>query len=189
MTAAVGAIGQTEYKQGTLTVNLTDTRGLKMPPGTLSIKSSEGKVVFAAAAEGQAIAHLPYDRYTVEFESAWSSMVRREVVIDKPDCFLELASTFVPEGGNMPGSISIKIDQTRSCTADGFLWAKLVAVYSQDAMERRISPGGYALFEPVEAGSYVVIVVDGAKIRATLPLVTTREITTATLTLSACEPK
>jgi hypothetical protein len=189
MSAAVSVCGQSENQQGVLTINLTDTRGLQVSRGSLSIKSSQGKVVYATAAEGQAIVHLPYGRYSVEFKNEWSPPARRDVVIDKPECFLELASTFVPEGGNKPGSISIKVDPATSCTADGSLWTKLVGVYSQDVLERRIGPGGYALFEPVEGGSYVVIVVDGSKVRAALPVATTRQITTATIALSGCESK
>jgi hypothetical protein len=189
MTAPVIAFGQAEHEQGALTINLTDRSGLKVSRGSLSIKSSEGRIVYTAAAEGQVVVHLPHGRYTVEFENEWSPVVRRDVVIDKQDCFVELASTFVPEGGNQAGSISIKVDPSTSCTVNGSLWAKLVGVYSQDAMERRISPVGYALFEPVEGGSYVVIVIDGSKVRATVPIITTRPITTATLTLSPCESK
>jgi hypothetical protein len=111
-------------------------------------------------------------------------------VIDKPESFIELASAFVPEGGNPPASISIKVDPATSCTADGSLWAKLVGVYSLDEMERRIVvPGGYALFEPVAAGSYVLIVVDGLRVRAALPIETTRPLVTATVKLSTCDSK
>jgi hypothetical protein len=189
--ATTTAFTQTaEPEKGTLTVNLTDTRGLKVSPGNLSIKSTQGKVVYSATADGQVIVHLAYGRYSVEFENAWSPRVSRDVVIDKPDSFVELASTFVPEGGNLPASISIKVDPATSCTADGSLWAKLVGVYSRDEMERRIVvPGGYALFEPVAGGSYVLIVVDGPKVRATLPIETTRQLASATIRLSGCDSK
>ena len=183
-------LGQTGDEQGALTINLTDTNGLKVSPGSLAIKSSQGKVVFSTTTEGPVLVHLPYGRYSVQFDNAWSPRVSRDVVIDKPDSFVELASTFVPEGGNPPISISIKVDPAVSCTTDGSLWAKLVGVYSQDEMERRVVvPGGYALFEPLKSGSYVLIIVDGAKVRAALPIETTRLLTRVTASLSACQAK
>jgi hypothetical protein len=183
------ALGQTGDEQGALTINFTSTNGLKMPRGRLSIKSNQGKVVYEAPAEGQAIVHLPYGRYSVAFEADWFEPVRRVVVVDKPDNFVQLGAVFdAPETGPLHVSISVKVEPATSCTADGSLWAKLVGVYSQEEMERRVVvPGGYALFEPVVSGSYVLIVVDGAKVRATLPIETTRLLTTATVSLSACQ--
>jgi hypothetical protein len=190
LSATVSAPAQTTGpEEGTLRINLTDTSGLKVSSGSLSIKSGEGKVVYSATADGPVV-QLPYGRYSVEFENPWSPRVSRDVVIDKPESFIELASTFVPEGGNTPVSISIKVDPAGSCTGEGSLWAKLVGVYSLDEMERRVVvPGGYALFEPVAAGSYVLIVVDGSKVRATLPIETTRPLVTAAVRLSACDSK
>ncbi len=184
------ASAQTANEQGALTINLTDTRGLKVASGTLTIKSKQGKVIYSATTEGPALVQLPYGRYSVEFENAWSPHVSREVVIDKPESFIELASTFVPEGGNPLVSISIKVDPVTSCTADGSLWAKLVGVYSLDEMEQRVTvPGGYALFEPVRGGSYVLMIVDGTKLRAILPVETTRQLMAVTARLSPCGAK
>lgn len=177
-------------ERGALTISLNDTSGLKVAPGSLTIKSGQGTVVYSATTEGPVVVHLPYGRYSVEFENAWSPLVSRQVVIDKPDSFVELAPTFVPEGGGLRVSISIKVDPATSCTAGGMLWAKLVGVHSQEEMERRIVlPGGYALFEPLGIGSYVLIVVDGSKVRATVPIETTGKLTTAAVKLSGCDSK
>jgi hypothetical protein len=184
---AVALAQTTGPEQGALTINLNDTSGLRVAPGTLSIKSGQGVTIYSKMTEGPVFLHLPYGRYSVQFENQWSARVSREIVIDKADSFVELASTFVPEGGTLPISISIKVDPAASCTPNGLLWAKLVGVHSRDELERRIVlPGGYALFEPVTIGSYVLIVVDGSKVRATLPIETTRQLTTATVKLSAC---
>jgi hypothetical protein len=175
--------------QGTLTINLTDTRGLKLPRGKLSIKSNEGSIVYAAEVGGQAVIRLPYGRYTITFEADWFRPARRDVVVDGPECFVELAATFVPEGGSAPGSISIKVDPATSCASEGSLWAKLIGVYSQEVAERHVGSAGFALFEPVESGTYVVIVVDGQKIRAAFPVAMTIPNTVATIVLSPCGPK
>src|SRR5690242_17014175 len=83
--------------QGTLTISLNDTSGLKVAPGSLSIKSSQGAVVYSAMTDGPTVVHIPYGRYSVEFENTWSPRVSRQIVIDRPDSFVELAPTFVPE--------------------------------------------------------------------------------------------
>lgn len=182
------ASGQDAAKdQSTLTINLTDSRGLKLPQGALSIRSSNGRTVYAAEAKDQAVVRLPYGRYSITFEANWYRPAHRDVVIDKPECFVELAAIFVPEEGNTPSSISIQVDPATSCTSGGSLWAKLVSVYSPDTMERRIGVAGFALFEPVEAGVYAVIVVDGSKVRNVSPVVTVSQVTKTTLKLSPCE--
>lgn len=190
--AAAIFFGQSDSNQGTLTIDLSSSRGLKLPRGRVSIRSSQGSSVFTAAAEGQVVVHLPYGRYTVEFDTNWFEPARRDVVIDKPDSFMELAARFVPEGGRAPGSISVRIEPATSCSAEGFLWAKLVGVHTQDAMERRITLGGsagYALFEPVDDGTYILMVVDGARVRAMSSIITDHQLTTATLSLSPCESR
>lgn len=183
-TTAATVLAQAAHQEGAVTISLTYINGQKAS-GRLSIKSSENRVVYSGEAEGRVTIHLPFGIYHLEFESAWSPRVSRDMVVDKLDSFIELASTFVPEGGSQPAAISVKVDPAKSCTPDGALWAKLVGVYSTDTMERAISPGGYALFEPVE-GSYVLIVIDGPRVRATLPVETTRQITTVTVGLPPC---
>jgi hypothetical protein len=189
--AAATILGQeTKTERGTLTIKLTDTFGSKVSRGILSIKSSGGGVAYSAEAQGQVAVQLPYGRYTVEFGTNWYQPSRRDVVIDSPDSFAELAAIFVvPEENYAPGSISIKIDPAKSCSAEGSLWAKLIGVYTQDIMERHVSSGGYALFEPVDRGAYIVIVVDGSNVRATSPIMTKGQITTASIALAACESR
>jgi hypothetical protein len=187
--AVATILGQeTKTGEAALTVNLIDTFGSKVSRGTLSIKSSEGGVVYSAEAQDQVVVHLPYGRYTMEFRANWYQTARREVLIDSPESFTVLAAIFVaPEENYTPGSISIKVDPAKTCGAEGSLWAKLVGVYTRDVLERHISPGGYALFEPVDRGVYVAIIVDGSKVRGTLPITTKGRITTATLNLSPCQ--
>lgn len=179
--------GQAETETGTLTVNLSDTQGKGIPGGRLIITSSQGRTVYSENVIGSLTVRLPYGHYSVKFNSDWYTVVTGDVAIDKPQCFLELASTFVPEGGNTPKSVSIKVSPTASCTGDGVLWAKLVGVYSPKVMERSVGNGGYALFEPLEEGVYVVIIVDGANVRATLPLATKGLVTVVNIKLSPCE--
>lgn len=175
--------------QGVLALNFTDTRGLKITSGVLSIASSEGKLVYRSEVGSRAVVRLPYGRYEVTFDAESFRSAHRDVVIDKPECFVVMASAFVPEGKGPSGSISIKVEPAISCVGEGPLWAKLVGIFADVTEQREISTAGFALFDPVDAGAYVVIVVDGSRVRATLPISTTRMVTTATLDLSPCLSK
>ena len=175
-------------EEGTLTVSIMDSFGSKVGRGMLSIESSGGAVVYSREVQSQAVVRLPYGRYRIEFTANWYQPARRDIVIDSAESFAALAAVFVAQEENYtPGSISIKVDPAKSCTAEGYLWAKLVGIYTQEAVERHISSRGYALFEPVDRGSYLAIIVDGSKVRATLPIVTKGQITVSTLSLPPCQ--
>jgi hypothetical protein len=126
--AVATILGQeTKADQGTLTSNLTDTFGSKVSRGILSIKSSDGGLVYSREAQDQAVVHLPYGRYTIAFQTNWDKSSRRDVVIDSPDSFADLAViSLLPEENYTASSISIKIEPVKSCAADGHLWAKLI---------------------------------------------------------------
>jgi hypothetical protein len=176
--------------EGTLTVDITDTFGSRVPSGMLSVRSTGGEVVYTAEVQSQAVVHLAYGRYTIEFRSNWYQPARRDVVINSAESFAELGAVFVAQEENYtPGSISIKVDPAKSCSAKGgaSLWAKLVGVYTRYAEERHISPRGHALFEPVDRGKYLVIVIDGSRVRAALPVVTKGQVTVANVSLPPCE--
>ncbi|HEY3743972.1 MAG TPA: hypothetical protein VGL53_29210, partial [Bryobacteraceae bacterium] len=46
------------------------------------------------------------------------------------------------------------------------LWARLFSAFGDGAVERPIGGGGYALFEDVSLGTYVLVVYDGEQVRA-----------------------
>jgi hypothetical protein len=176
--------------EGTLTVDITDTFGSRVPPGMLSVRSAGGEIVSSAEVQSQAVVRLAYGRYTIEFRSNWYQPARRDVVINSAESFAELGAVFVaPEENYAPGSISVKVDPANSCSAKGgaSLRAKLVGVYTQYTEERHISPRGFALFEPVDRGTYLVIVVEGSKVRAARPVVAKGQVTVATVSIPPCE--
>jgi hypothetical protein len=186
-----GSYGQTvEEKKGTLIVNLMDNLGERLPAGRLSIVSSQGSTAYSSEVARSASVPLPYGRYTVSFETGFFQPVRREVVIDQPECFIILAAhmdRIVLDTPHDPVKVSLRVIPSASCSSDGFLWAKLVGVFSEYAAERRFLSAGFALFEPVEVGTYLVMVLDGRNVRATKVFKTDRRVTVVELPLSPCE--
>jgi hypothetical protein len=183
--------GQSEDKQfGSLSVHITSFSGDPLPPGQLSIHYKTGELLYSAGAKGPTTARLPYGDYVVSFAAEFLRPVRRKVTIDRPDCFLVLATDMASVDLDIPHdpvSVSIRIRPNGSCTPGSIFWAKLVGVFSDRVTERRIGPGGFALFEPVGPGAYIVIIVDGQRIRAMQSLTTWGPVTTVEIPLSACK--
>lgn len=190
--ATVGTVarGQSEgVKQGALTVYIVSTNGGELPAGRLGIESTRGRSVYSSPITGQITTRLPYGDYVASFRSEFLKPVRREVTIDQEDTFLVLATNmegFVLDIPHDAVSISVRAQPSGVCTPGGFLWAKLTGVFSDYTAERKISPGGYVLFEPVEVGTYVVMVVDGQTVRATQALKTWGQVTTVNVALPDC---
>ena len=89
---------------------------------------------------------------------------------------------------DMPNvSVSIRVASAKSCVDSGMLWAKLSGVFSDYAAERQISPAGFVLFEPVEPGTYLVMIVDGQHVRAVQPLKTMGKISVINIALPPCD--
>jgi hypothetical protein len=185
------ANGQPEVtKYGSLVVHITSLSGDPLPAGKLSIHSKAGTLLYSAGAKDQTSTRLPYGNYVVSFDSEFLRPVRREVKIDRPDCFLVLATdmdSIVLDISHDPVSVSVRIRPPDSCTLGGVLWVKLVGVFSDLVTERRIGPGGFALFEPVDPGAYVAIIVDGQRIRAVQSLSTWGPVTTVEIPLKVCK--
>ena len=176
--------------EGKLTIQLVSTYGRKLSGGNLSIHSETGTLVFSTAIQSQTIVKVPYGGYVVTFKSEFLKSVSRRVQVDRPDVFVVLATNMaeiVLDGRNEPVSVSIRAVPPSSCIPGGFLWAKLIGVYSDYATERPLGSAGYALFEPLEVGTYIIIVIDGREIRALQPVETRGPITVVNLALSACK--
>src|SRR5579884_1552963 len=175
---------------GKLTIHMTSFLGGKLPKGQLSIYSNKRELIYSATVEDEAATRLPYGDYTVEFKSGFLQPVSRKIAIHRPDCFVVLATDMehvVLDMPNDPVSVSIKVTSAKSCVAGGLLWAKLAGVFSDYAAERPISSGGFALFEPVEPGAYVVIIVDGQHVRVVQAVTTKGKVTVINLALPACD--
>jgi hypothetical protein len=194
MTCSSSLIGQPGDRAGgrlaTVTIHLTTTSGDKQLGGELSVYSRDGARVYSTTTASEVSISLPYGEYAVTFTSEFLRPVRRPVKVDRPDCFVVLATSMGPEVLDIPikaVSVSLKVTPSESCTPGGSMWAKLVGVYADYATEQRISSRGYALFEPLEMGTYLAVIVDGKQVRATQPIVTWGPITVVNLSLPACE--
>jgi hypothetical protein len=177
-------------RHGTLHVYLVSHLGGKLSTGTLSIRSKEGALLYTTNARGEVRTRLPYGDYIVSFMSEFLQPVSRAVTVESPDCFMVLASgmaRIVLDGRNDPVSVSLKVQNPSGCTTGGFLWAKLTGVFSDYSTERKVSTHGFALFEPVEVGAYVVMVIDGEQVRALQPVKTWGQVTNVEISLTPCK--
>jgi len=179
-----------EIKKGTLTVILTTSFGGMALPGQLSITASSGVPVYSKGASGKATLDLPYGEYTVSFQGDFVKKVARSVLIDRPQCLLVLAadmvSITVDSQPHKPTAITVRVSPTDACRKGDMVWAKLVGVFRNYESERPLSMG-MTLFEPVEHGEYVLIVIDGGRVRAMRSIATSGPITATTLTLDNCQ--
>jgi hypothetical protein len=140
----------------------------------------------------EAVVDLAYGDYTVSFTSKFLADAHRKVTVDRQDCFVVLATDMdevVLDVPHEPVSVSVRVQPPDSCAPAGLLWTKLVGVYSTYLGERRVAPGGFALFEPVQPGSYVVMVVDGQKVRAMQTVKTFGSVTVVNIPLGHCGEK
>jgi hypothetical protein len=182
--------GQTQEKKGTLTISVTDNRGARIPAGRLSISSPDGSIKYSSEFQNLGAISLPYGRYIVSFKTDFFQMVSREVLINQPECFMALAAHMdrvVLDIPHDPISVSVRIKPEASCSPGGFLWAKIIGIFSDYEAERRFGPSGFALFEPVEFGKYQIIVIDGTSVRASSSFETGSSVTAIDLPLSPCK--
>jgi hypothetical protein len=175
---------------GTLTAHILSLSGGPLPAGRLSVEDKTGKLLYAARVQGDTTLSLPFGDYVVTFESEFIKQVRRIVKVDKKDTFVVIATDMddiVLDIPHDPVGVTIAVRPPPPCQPGNYLWARLVSVFSGWSMERKITPEGYALFEPVESGVYVVIVVEGKTVRSTQPILTNGPLTSVKVNLDKCQ--
>lgn len=178
-----------ETPYGVLTIRLVSLDGRSLPSGKLSVYSSDNTLTYSAWARNEAKVRLPYGDYAVKFESEFLKPATRAVKINRPDCFMVLGTDMASVVLDMildPVAVSVRVRDPESCTPAAELWAKLVSVYCDYVAERPIGPNGFALFDPVDTGKYLLIIVDGEHIRATKGVDTSGKITVVDVKLDAC---
>lgn len=187
---ALGRAQSSNEEVGALTVQMKTLLGGKLPPSHVRIRSKSGELISSVEATNEIKIVLPYGAYVVTVEGTFLETASREVVVNRPNCFLVLATDmarFVLDTEMKPVAVSVQAIPHESCDAHERLWAKLVGVYGDYSAEEPIGLHGFALFEPLQVGIYVLMIAEGGRVRAVMPVTTKGPVTTVKAQLSPCE--
>jgi hypothetical protein len=132
---------------------------------------------------------LPYGSYEITFESLDWKTKKSIVKIDREKVLVTLAIEMnvlldIPE---IDLAVSVRVQPPASCTRDGVIYAKLVGAFSNFTMETKLSPRGLGLLEPIPPGEYALIVTDGTRVRAAVPVEMKGPVTVVDVQLRACQ--
>ena len=150
----------------------------------LIIDSDNGRI-YDAPVEGEVVLHLPYGKYPILYSSRAFEPVSRSIVVNRPEQLVVLPlalSHFVgladgKDVGPDPVAIHAKVQPVTSCLAGRPLWAKIVGVYSDYIEVRKIQPDGSVLFDGLDDGLYVFMVLDGNRLRSTQTVTAVGKVT------------
>jgi hypothetical protein len=180
-----------ETTEGTLELRFVTSFGGPVSPGRITIRKADGSSVIAAVSSQQLTPQkLPYGSYEITFEAPGWTSKKSIVKIDREKVFVTLAIEADPlidlgDQGNL--AVSVRAQPPASCTRDGVIYAKLVGAFSDFVIETKLSSRGLGLLEPVPPGEYVLIVTDGPKVRAAVPVEMTGPVTVVEAQLRACQ--
>ena len=113
-----------------LTILITSPTGSPISGARISIHAEDGSLVYSGH---ETKLRLRYGKYVMNVTGEFLKSVSRRVEIDRPEAFIVLAPDMaesVLDLKNEPVSISLRIHPSDTCTPAGFLWAKLVGVFS-----------------------------------------------------------
>ena len=191
VTVAMGANLAAQADQpkiSVVTFEFVDTIGQPLS-GRFVLDSPNGRL-HDRKVTGELTLSLPYGKYLALYQDNFFSPVSREVIVDQPEALFVLSeplSNFVSDTSSPePFAISVRVQPVKPCATGTSLWAKLVGVYSTYSAERKIGPGGFALFDQIDDGSYVLMILDGTRTRAIQLVKTDRKVTTVSITLRDC---
>ena len=182
------AYAQTEReRQGVLTILLSDYLGSRLV-GKVVIIGTDGSKVYDQTVDSVSRVQLPYGTYTVSLDHDVMVPVNRTVTIDRNEVFLILPTRLGSNdaGLNDPTTVSIRVRPNKSCSGNEILWAKLVGVFSDYSAVNAISANGFALFDRVFYGQYLLIIVDGDQVRATKLIDPKGKLTNIDVELTGC---
>jgi hypothetical protein len=158
--------------------------------GRFVLDSSNGRL-HDGKVTGELTLSLPYGKYLALYEGNGFSAVSREVIIDQPEALFVLTEplrNFVSDTSSPhPSAISVRVRPVKPCAPGTSLWAKLVGVYSTYSAERKIGPNGFALFDEIDDGPYVLMIVDETQTRAIQLVKADRKVTTVSITPQDCK--
>lgn len=159
--------------------------------GRFVLDSSNGRL-HDGKVTGELTLSPPYGKYLALYQDAIYSPVSREVIVDQPEALFVLTEPRKNVAGIDsppldPFAFSIRVQPVKPCAPGTSLWAKLVGVYSTYSAERKVGSNGFALFDGIDDGSYVLMILDGAQTRAIQLVKTDRKITTVSITPQDCK--
>jgi hypothetical protein len=120
--------------------------------------------------KGAVAAKIPYGTYLVRVSAPGFRRSECEIHLDQPEVFVRIQLSVSIECGGFAeirGSI-------HSAPADRELWVKLVPLQGVGGAEARVSQDGSFLAGGLDAGQYLLLVVDGKAIVHTASLVVPR---------------
>lgn len=174
-----------ENAKVTLWVKYLDGRVIK--DGRVRIRSDKGQVILDKVIDNSAEVKLPYGRYEVTLNSFFTYETTRTIVVGKPEVLVILAgSTRLEDTPKWKTSVLVETTPSKKCHSDVF-WVKLVSTYSDYSAEQVLSLWGNALFEQIEYGAYIAIVIDGTEIRGAKAFSTRGPETKIRVELSPCQ--
>jgi hypothetical protein len=158
--------------------------------GYLTVRSADAIILEHRPVDRRAVTlSVPYGKYTVTFEGGTVRPRTREMVVDRSEVLLVLGTRVSDVVGHfadsVPTGISIRVNPSRKCS-QGPIWAKVIGVFSDYSAERTVNSYGYALFEPVEPGQYMVLVMEGPQVRAKQLVTVVGKTLTAEVQLDEC---
>jgi hypothetical protein len=170
-----------------LTILVASNVGGPVRTGSLSV-TRNGRQVYSAEIKSGAMVRLPYGDYTVDFKAFGWKPVHKQIKVEKPEGLIVLGAIGedLMEIRDVPVAITLKVSPSTSCSADSEMWAKLVGVFSDYSTQEKVGPYGITLFDSIDAGTYVVMIVDGKRVRAVQAVTTKSRVTVVPLTLLEC---
>jgi hypothetical protein len=176
--------------EGTLELRFVTVFGDAVSPGRITIRKADGSPVITAVSSQQlGPQKLPYGSYEITFESRDWTTKKTIVKIDRAKVLVTLAieMNVSLDFGEIDLAVSVRIQPPASCTQDGVIYAKLVGAFSDFVMETKLSSRGLGLLEPIPPGKYALIVTDGPKVRAAVPVEMTGPVTVVDVQLKVCQ--
>lgn len=186
----LGVLSLNAYEPaGVVELNIVSSRGGAVSPGTITVISA-GAISFSTGDPRTLSSHpLPFGTYELRFEAqGWKSTSRR-ILVDRPEVFITLGvvpDDLTIDAAPAPLAVSVRIRTPNICHAGSFLWARLVGVFSGSIQDARLSPTGFALFDPVSYADYALLVLEGGEVRAIQVLTTSKPVTVVDINLSPC---
>jgi hypothetical protein len=184
--------GQSEPpKVSVVTFEFVASIGGEPLSGRFVLDSSNGRI-HDGKVTGELTLSLPYGKYLALYQDNFFAPISREVIVDRPEALFVLSEplknfTGIDTPPSDPFAISVRVQPAKPCAPGTSLWVELVGVYSTYSAERKIGPNGFALFDAIDDGSYVLMILDGTQTRATQLVKTDRKVTTVSITPQDCK--